>query len=1010
MKMKLILVGMAALCCTCWCAPSVAQNPPQVASADVYDFSKFTDEVLLNLFVNAINDGRKCPTPQEFEAAGFGSELGFVRSHVRPRSVMIDKKKQLIGSLYEKRGLWMNTPTGIGSTVGGYPNGSFHDDVYSMWNYTKLYGCWNHGLFQAPASWVDTGHKNGTDMFSGIKFFESWGSGDGSYVSFITSKNPDGTFKYAKAFIYCLMYFGSDGINYNWEDNSFANEDVVAFHKELYKIAAQEGFTNFHIGIYTSNSTLTSRYADALYGTKSTGKTVDLMLNYSGGDFSYGIQSSVQTAESSYGNADDLYTGVWIVTMDRRWSALQESEEAKRCGVCLWGEHGQSRFMSYNAGNTTMELQDNYQKLLERGFSGGYRNPAHRPSVSNTGNNWEQSGTKEPLSTFCGIASFIPERTAIQGNLPFITYFSLGNGERYNYKGIKTFGSWYNMGAQDVVPTYRWLVYDAASTNVSTAIQPSFTHNDAYIGGSALLLKGSVTPAGTDVILYRTKLTVAGTRPVAKIALKQNIDESWPTNLKLILKKFDSKEWLEFPLGNTAGTNWEEKNIPLTGMAQNDVIEYIGFRIEGESADDYSMMVGKLELSDGTSAKPAPIKENSFTVEVKEETTQSLSVKLNWEVDATGLSLTRSAWNLLYNDEANIDHFEIMYKNGENGKMREIARTTTWSDFIGNILFEDSSDQPYLGVRSASIDGDTYSPIQWVKVERSTSPDLPVYHNNSYGETYINASAEGTDIARKQRYLTKFETSGADQNINYTATAPQADGTQYVDASSNYVMKVHQGQTITINFTAYDASDGLKWCYGKAYMDLNQSFSFEPDGDELVFNLGTTRASTPEFQTGCTVSFKVPADAAPGKSRLRIVFSDAWFSHPGPTGGTAKGFSIDFGVVITGDNQARPTPIDLHDQGEVAEPDRARDDDPTIPSGISTVEKGGFSTLWPAVATDEVKFADVEKAWVYSTSGRMVKFVKGNPRSMNVADLGTGVYVVKMQYNNVIRTQKFVKR
>lgn len=29
-------------------------------------------------------------------------------------------------------------------------------------------------------------------------------------------------------------------------------------------------------------------------------------------------------------------------------------------------------------------------------------------------------------------------------DLPFTTHFSLGNGERYNYKGKKTFGSWYN--------------------------------------------------------------------------------------------------------------------------------------------------------------------------------------------------------------------------------------------------------------------------------------------------------------------------------------------------------------------------------------------------------------------------------------------------------------------------------------------------------------------------------------------------------------------------------------
>ena len=59
------------------------------------------------------------------------------------------------------------------------------------------------------------------------------------------------------------------------------------------------------------------------------------------------------------------------------------------------------------------------------------------------------------MASFAGLASWIPERTAISGKLPFATHFNTGNGERYNYKGKKTAGSWYNMSSQDVVPTYR---------------------------------------------------------------------------------------------------------------------------------------------------------------------------------------------------------------------------------------------------------------------------------------------------------------------------------------------------------------------------------------------------------------------------------------------------------------------------------------------------------------------------------------------------------------------------
>lgn len=993
------------------------EDIPASASTELFDFTPFNDVDILELFIKAEKEGRKYPTAAEIEAAGFNLDMEFARSHVRAREIMVDKNKQLHKDLYERRNLWMNLPTGIGKLVGGYPSSLFSNDVFSMWNYTNLYGCWNHGIFQAPGSWADAAHKNGTDIFSGIKFFDTTG-GRGQtaddYIDMITTKNTDGTFKYVNAYINCLLYLGLDGINYNWEAPGYDDDDVIAFHQALYKRAAEVGFTNFHVGIYTSSSQLSAYNVAALYGD-ANGKTADVMLNYVADNFTSTLGKSVQIARESLGNADGVYGSAWIVNMNRSWSRLTNSEDAKLGGVCLWGEHDQSRFLSYNEGSTDMEFQANYQTLLERGFSGGNRNPANLPPMSDTGNNWTQDGDKAPLATFGGIASLIPERTAIQGNLPFYTYFSLGNGERYNYKGKKTFGNWYNMGAQDVVPTYRWLVYNAGATTVSTDIQPSFTHEDAYIGGSALRLAGNATDNGTDIVLYRTKLNVASANPIIKIALKSGMTGNEPSRLFVILKKLDNQQWIEVPVGNTEGAAWQEKQISISGLATNDVIEYIGLRVKGAYAGNYNMLVGKLELNDDRIATPASIKTNSLKVEVKEETTKSLSVKLNWIVDATGLAVSRKDWGMVYNDEANIDHFEIMYKNGEDGKISEIARTTTWSGFAGNILFEDGNDQPYIGVRAASVDLKTYSPVQWVKVERSTSPNIPAFKDNTYCESVINPAAAGVDIARKSRFIRVATTTGADQNLDFKSDAPQADGTQYVDAT-DHVIKAHQGQKVTLFFKANTDSsndDGLKWCFAKGYIDFDKSNSFEPNTDELVLNAGTANKGTVEFQDpGYSVDFTIPTDAAVGKSRLRLVFSDAWFPHPGPCGQTAKGFSIDFGVEITGTNAQRPVAPNLHDQGEADEPDRVRDIDPTTPpTGIATTERNaGFSTFYPNPVEDVIFFNDVEKVWIYTMTGQLVKFVTNNPESLNVAELASGIYIVKMECNNVIRSQKLYKK
>ena len=1008
---KTTLAGLAMLMLATTGTPAMAQDA-------VYDFSGFTDSGLLDLFYNALKQGRKYPTKAEFEAAGIQeSDLAFVRSHVRRANIM-SREDRLVSSTTQDRNLWMNIPMDVGSGgAAGYPGTKFTSDVFSMWQYTNLFGSWNHAIFQAPGCWVDAAHRNGTDIFSGIKFFESWtaGSGDKAYSALITQKESDGSYKYVEPMINCLMFFGSDGINYNWEDNSFGNADITAFHKALYKKAAEQGFTNFHAGIYTANSSLSAANANALFGN-AQGRTFDLMLNYSGGDFtsSGAMTMSVNTAKQALGTVEGLYTGVWFVSMDRSWKNLNI---CKDINVCLWGEHGQSRFMSYNTGDGAYDTQKNYQYLLERGFSGGNRNPANRPTVSNSGNNWERTADKLPLQTFCGLASFIPERSAIQGNLPFGTHFTLGNGSQYSYKGKKTAGSWYNMGAQDLVPTYRWLVYKTGTTTVTTDVMPNYTHEDAYTGGSCIQLTGTPVADGTDIILYKTNLKVSGSAPYVRLAVKDGKEGATPTLLSVIIKKKGSNNWIEVPYGSTSGKTWEEKKIDISGLSTNDVIERIGLRVKGQQAN-YNLFVGKLEINDDSKVIPSEVKD--LVVEVKNETKTSMSAKLHWDVAAEARD--RAAWGLVYNDEANIDHFEILYKNGENGRVSEVGRTSSWATFIGDIRFEGEADKPYIGVRSVSTDLKTYSTIQWVKVNRGDYNTLPERQSNGeYGESCMDPACEGADIARQQRYVTSVTTTGATENLNYSASGPVADGSQYADAT-NHTLKVAQGQTVSMNIKCADFGDGLKWCFLGGWMDLNGSGDFDkplpvqrtadeiaagktetdPEGERIFF-AGKIRAATPEFQSaeGVTFTFQIPSNATPGKSRLRIVFSDAWFAGMfNPVGQHAKGFTIDFNVEITGSNPGRVV-VDTRDQGVAEEPEGLVG----VPDGIQTVE-GGVSQA--VLDGSNLNLQNVEKAWIYNAEGKFIQFVQGGAQTIDVAGYVPGTYVVKMQNGQIIRSTKFV--
>ena len=981
-----------------------AQTYSSTASTQVFDLSKLGDQTLLEHFAELLDNGKKYPTDADLTAWGIKDEVEFIRSHVRKRAIE-SRADRLLQDTYENRNLFMNIPGGAGKNLGGYPSKTFANDNFSMWNYTNLFGAWNYGLFQAPGSWADAAHRNGTSIFAGIKFFDhTTGGAANSWASFIMTRNTDGSFRYTHPIINCMRFLGFDGINYNWEStNKYRETNNIAFHKELYRIAKEEGFNDFKIMYYTTNQSLTPYNSSYMWGQNPDERISEVMLNYASSDFSWNIGESVKEAERTMGSADGLYAGVWIVSMNRRWNSLNNTD-ANRCGICLWGEHAESRFWSYNTGGDAMSRMSNYQEYLERAFSGGNRNPLSRPEIKNYGNEVEAQGGNPPLASFAGLASWIPERTAISGKLPFATHFNTGNGERYNYKGKKTAGSWYNMSSQDVVPTYRWMVVKPETEVASTDVQPSFTNEDAYTGGAALRLKGVNNATATDVVLFKTNLTPSKGKVVAKVAIKTGKEGNNDSKLSLIVRV--NGAWKAYALGNTENANWTEKKVELNDITAGQKIERIGLRVKDSDAD-YNVLVGKLELNDDVTATPANVKD--LTVQVKEETKNSLSVKAVWGIDKDpGQNPT------VYNDEANIDHFEILYKNGENGKVSEVGRTSQWATLVPNIQFTSVDDKPFIGVRSVSTDLKTYSKTQWIAVPRAQQSELPEAQEEGYGTVELDNAAAGAETARKIRYVQKFQTEGGTKNIDYTANGPAGNETNYVDATSQE-LEVAQGATVKVKIKGYEATqikdqsnDDLRYCMGKAWMDFNGDKQFNPENlsenpneGECVVFFGQVRKGVPaQVQQLNEYTFKVPEDAKPGQSRLRLVFCDAWFQGGlTPTGKFNKGFAIDFKVTITGSNAARGAKADTHDKGVADEPELLEGGS----TNIISANVGGASQL--TVVSGKVVFENVERAWVFSTDGQTVKSLV-NPKSFNTNELPAGVYLVKMQNNNVIRTQK----
>lgn len=872
MKTKLLTLSLVLAC-------SPLSN---MAQTSFYEFDNVLPKTILNLFLQAKQEGRKYPTDQQFTAAGISlPDLEFVRSHVKRRS-HISQDDRLNPNVYENRQLFMCVPMGNGrGGFHGYPNNAMgHSDVYSMWNYTTTFGSWNHGFFQAPGSWVDAAHKNGSRIMSGQMFFESafGGADDTDWINFI-SRYENGEYVFVEPMINALMYFGSDGIVYNWEASGYTNPAVVAFHKALYAKAKERNFVDYNSLIYTLGHDLNSGNANYLYGTKDE-PVHELFLNYSGGNINGYIGSAQNYAETYCGGTERLYAGVHIASMSRSWDRLANAN-SNRIGLAVWGEHESSQIYSHSQGATDDSWQADYQLMLERFFSGGNQNPANRPSLSNSSG----ASYANKLQPFCGMAEFFPEHSTIQGTSSFLTHFNLGNGNYYYYNGVRrTAGGWYNMASQDLVPTYRWLVYDAGSTTVNTALTPSFTHQDAYVGGTSLSLKGNVE-SGTDVILYKTNLTL-NTGAKAKVAVKKIAG-----NAQLSLLLMVGEEWKTYSIP-AQGSNWQEHEIDLSEISGRS-IKRIAVRVAGHT----DLLIGKIELNDNSVLTPRPIKE-FVSAETVAETVDDITLKLYWTVDGTVDEFGRS-----YNDDNNIDHFEILYQpNGSNEEI-EIGRTSQWVALASRVHFPADDATLKIGVRSVSVDLKTKSPIKWITVNKGT-PDEVVDPANVDGQSDIYAVNfnKKTPHTREDRYMMHIGLrDAANQLQKYPDNDSQSRITKqlYLDATEKAVFDVVAGNT----YTPYIDYSAL-WMSGYAYVDWDNSgdfnvtegISFEANGRptrtdrcEIVsfssynnvsgspssswYRSDGTRFYTSEFPKPNNIKmarFTVPSDITPGIYRMRF--------------------------------------------------------------------------------------------------------------------------------------------
>ncbi len=454
--------------------------------------------------------------------SGYHDENFFIsRVPMKARFVPGDQANPELTDANAKNLCWC-VPTGeMTKKWGPLPRYNFDGDNFNMWQYINIHSNWSNGWWRVPGVFNDVAHKNGVK--TGCTYFIDRGTGvnqfndPGKTLYDLAEMDDDGNFIYARKLIEFLRYYGIDGLAMNPEGQwgYTVYNRFIPFLAECHKIAEELNWP-FHVDWYAFVSNtgalsdngckLTSNNDKWFHHTGTNQPVTDVyFLNYNWSED--GLRQSVETAKSHGRSSFDVYAGFdqqgrgYGKYGNAGWEALMKYPVS----IVVWGAHDRSQLYasSTEGGQSDYAVQNEYQKKQELLFSGANRNVLNLPAI-NTGNT---TASYSDLASWHGYAKAVREQSTLT-ETPFVTRFNLGNGRFMNDEGKTTWNhKWYNIGMQDLLPTWRWWIDNGDGKTVpNDALKLDFTYDDAWFGGSCLKLHGQTSRS--DIRLFATKWTV----------------------------------------------------------------------------------------------------------------------------------------------------------------------------------------------------------------------------------------------------------------------------------------------------------------------------------------------------------------------------------------------------------------------------------------------------------------------------------------------------------------------
>lgn len=531
---------------------------------------------------------------------------------------------------------------------------------FSYWQYIDTLVAWGgsagEGLIVPPsADIIDSAHTNGVPVLGTVFFPPEDYGGKFEWMNEFLVKDKDGNFPMAQ-------YYNFDGWFINQETGNrgsdYINPELADLMKEFLEYLQKIKPKNMEIVWYDSMiddgrvfwQNRLNQYNKNFLGEKGKELSDSMFLNFWWTEDRYSVVDP---------NNDDNRL-IYNVTGNE----LKESGDlAKRMGRDKYDLYAGVDVQA-NGYNTPIKWNYLFPKNQEANTSLGLYCPSWTYDSSKTVDEFLQKESRfwvnekgDPRSQsseeWKGISNNIVEKSPIT-QLPFVTNFSMGNGEFFNVDGVQVSEKdWNHRGMMDILPTYRWII-DNNKNNLTANID----YKNAYYGGNSIGINGSLANGGTtNVKLFATDLELTNNSEVS-IKYKESGGKS---NIKLEFQ-LDNGENKIINLESKQSGEWIDAKASLSQFKKSKIKE-ISLIIEGqESSSSYNLNLGQISVNNkNTKDKVSKIK--------------NLKVE-DFKVIDNYYGNARLTWD---RSEKNISHYEIYLENSDGD--RELVGSTPTNAF-----------------------------------------------------------------------------------------------------------------------------------------------------------------------------------------------------------------------------------------------------------------------------------------------------------------------------------------